>query len=622
MKCRNNSKYSQSVKQPSILEYIHKPSENGLIKEGSIPSEHPQDKEESSSQTNQKKKKKSEQSIVECQVKSKKTTCKDKSCTCKASSQIIKCSKTSDQASTSKEKAFSPFWSNVSKEWSQKLWSPAGIDSVDLRSNCLNGCLKEKELNLPFWSKVTNLQKLNCQMMSCPSFKFSAVGGMEKEGTVVRVLKKKLRVETQQKATLRKWEAGYRFTYNKALEVKNQNPKLSKRDLRTLVVTRCQNSKTLKKQISKFGEENENPLFRENPWLLDVPKDIRQQAAFELAKNWKQTKGKNLSFKDKIAQGGQWVFSIEREHVSFYKKGHIELYSGNMKQTMKVVGKLPNWLIPHAEETKVNPPSQIMIQKQGKSYYMILPYEVKTIPRNLEFEGHIVTLDPGCRKFQVWFGTDGRCGYFGSKGFVNKLLRIIWYKEYLKSRLFCPKDSILRVTGQERQSLKKKFRKLQERLENIRRDFHNKVANWLTNNYECITIGKLPKGIISRDRSLPKIVKKAYNSLGHFKFRCCLKEKCIAKGVIYQESNESYTSKTCTLCGKLNDVGSSETYKCECSKESWDRDLNGARNILLKTLSDSYVRIVLKKDNTLSLKMPSWTQHPVGFSLGLNLLKD
>ena len=336
----------------------------------------------------------------------------------------------------------------------------------------------------------------------------------------------------------------------------------------------------------------------------------------------KQTKGENLSFKDKIAQGGQWVFSIEKDHVSFLQKGRIELYSRSMKQEFKTVGKLPPWLVPHSEEEKVKPPCQVQIQKQGKSYYMLLPYEVKTNPRDSEFTGHIVTLDPGCRKFQAWFGTDGRCGYFGSKGFVNKLLRIIWYKEYLRSRLFCPKDSILRVTGRDRKTLKKKFRKLQERLENIRRDFHHKVANWLTSNYECVIIGKLPKGITSKDRSLPKIVKKAYNSLGHYKFRCCLKEKCIAKGVIYQESNEAYTSKTCTLCGKLNNVGSSETYRCECSKESWDRDLNGARNIFLKCISDSYVRIVHNKNKTLSLKMPSWTQHPVGFSLGLNLLKD
>ena len=159
-------------------------------------------------------------------------------------------------------------------------------------------------------------------------------------------------------------------------------------------------------------------------------------------------------------------------------------------------------------------------------------------------------------------------------------------------------------------------------MENIRKDFHHKSAKWLTDNYKCIVIGKLPKGIISRDRSLPKSVKRSFNSLGHFKFRCCLKDKCKRKGIIYQEINESYTSKTCTFCGHTNNVGSSETYQCDCQNKSWDRDINGARNILIKGISESYFRIVLKKDKTLSLREPCWCNHPQGFSLGLNILQE
>ena len=77
----------------------------------------------------------------------------------------------------------------------------------------------------------------------------------------MRVLKVKLRLTTQQKAILRKWEAGYRFTYNKALEAKKLNPKLSKMDLRTLIVTKRQNSKTTSKKGSKFGETNKGRKF-------------------------------------------------------------------------------------------------------------------------------------------------------------------------------------------------------------------------------------------------------------------------------------------------------------------------------------------------------------------------
>jgi len=48
--------------------------------------------------------------------------------------------------------------------------------------------------------------------------------------------------------------------------------------------------------------------------------------------------------------------------------------------------------------------------------------------------------------------------------------------------------------------------------------------------------------------------------------------------------NESYTSKTCTECGELNDVQGSEEYHCNVCGLDVDRDVNGSRNILIKNL--------------------------------------
>ena len=49
---------------------------------------------------------------------------------------------------------------------------------------------------------------------------------------------------------------------------------------------------------------------------------------------------------------------------------------------------------------------------------------------------------------------------------------------------------------------------------------------------------------------------------------------------------EEYTSKTCGSCGKLNQsLGSKKDFKCSCGYEA-DRDVNGARNILLKFISE------------------------------------
>lgn len=47
--------------------------------------------------------------------------------------------------------------------------------------------------------------------------------------------------------------------------------------------------------------------------------------------------------------------------------------------------------------------------------------------------------------------------------------------------------------------------------------------------------------------------------------------------------DEAFTTKTCCCCGKINNnVGCSETFKCSTCKTTIGRDVNAAKNILLK----------------------------------------
>ena len=69
----------------------------------------------------------------------------------------------------------------------------------------------------------------------------------------------------------------------------------------------------------------------------------------------------------------------------------------------------------------------------------------------------------------------------------------------------------------------------------------------------------------------------------HFKFLEKLKNKCKEKQNILIIPTEEYTSKTCGVCGKLNKPHDRD-YKCLSCGVEIDRDINGARNILLKCL--------------------------------------
>ena len=89
-----------------------------------------------------------------------------------------------------------------------------------------------------------------------------------------------------------------------------------------------------------------------------------------------------------------------------------------------------------------------------------------------------------------------------------------------------------------------------------------------------------------RKRPLSKSTVRAMLSLSFYKFR----ERLMYKASCYSNvkvitCNESYTSKTCGFCGKIDyKLGGSKIYECKDCKISVDRDIHAARNIALKYL--------------------------------------
>ncbi len=73
----------------------------------------------------------------------------------------------------------------------------------------------------------------------------------------------------------------------------------------------------------------------------------------------------------------------------------------------------------------------------------------------------------------------------------------------------------------------------------------------------------------------------------HYAFRALLKAKAeLYPWVMDIECNEAYTSKTCGGCGVLNHkLGGSKTFRCTSCGYIADRDINAARNILVRFLS-------------------------------------
>ncbi len=117
---------------------------------------------------------------------------------------------------------------------------------------------------------------------------------------------------------------------------------------------------------------------------------------------------------------------------------------------------------------------------------------------------------------------------------------------------------------------------------------HWKTIRYLCKSFETIIVGNMStQSIVSKDKTLPKITKKYCMALSHYSFTQRLISKAEEFGCKVVITDESYTSKTCGGCGELNDsLGSKKVFTCENCPYKVDRDINGARNIMIKYLSN------------------------------------
>jgi putative transposase len=70
----------------------------------------------------------------------------------------------------------------------------------------------------------------------------------------------------------------------------------------------------------------------------------------------------------------------------------------------------------------------------------------------------------------------------------------------------------------------------------------------------------------------------------YYEFRKRLEYKCNKYNINYQLINENYTSKTCSSCGNYNkDLKEEKIYYCKKCQLNIDRDVNGSRNIYIRS---------------------------------------
>lgn len=304
-------------------------------------------------------------------------------------------------------------------------------------------------------------------------------------------------------------------------------------------------------------------------WILETPKSIRESAVFEAHKNLKSALT-NLSngniqrftLRYKTKKNLSWSYKISHDSLKSYGK-YIGIYEMSSGMRIKCNESVPT----------INNDSEIYYD--GINYYIIIPYE-KHIS-NIDCKSWFCASDPGNRKFQVIYSPDDDEHIMLGERCSSKMYDYLLYLDYLTSKK-CNIKNIKKTLL---------IKKLRIKINNLQKELHYKVANYMCNNYENIYISKLTKNndiIKKKNRCINKSIVRNMAVLGHCKFIERLKTK--AEEFTKTKINiidEHYTSQECLRCRRKTKT-KKELYKCNYCNYMIDRDILGSVNILLKNL--------------------------------------
>ena len=475
------------------------------------------------------------------------------------------------QASITPEKDLKPFWNNSSKTISQKLWLPTKTDGQDLDSKCLNGFSNSTEQSC--WFVKTNLkhQNKNWQKTSCLLQRFSHPDIMDQENikspkkSVAYTRKIRIYPNKTQKKLFEKCFGTHRFFYNKTVNYINKNSGVQ------LYLSK----------VRPHVMNSDKNLKPDELWQKEIPNDTRQQAIDEAISSFKSAhallekgliKFFKVSYKSKKAPTSHFHITKKALHPTFH------LFKRRLKKKLRVRNKMKKWI---EKNINIIDHQCIIVKEKPNRYFVCIPCDKKK--EIIKRPYNIVSLDPGVKTFQTFYSPDGICGKLGDK-ITKPLSKINKIVNKLKSK-------IAEETGRTKINIKKRCFLLRTKIKNKVKDLHWKTASYLCKNFENILIPSFETSKMASKKNR-KINKKTTNemlSLSHYKFRerLIFKSKCYSNCNVYV-CREDYTSKTCTNCGNMQkSLGGKRIYKCNKCKMVLDRDLNGARNILLKVLSSN-----------------------------------
>lgn len=472
-----------------------------------------------------------------------------------------------------------PFWKETTGAHSNKLWSPVFQNFDDLNPNDWTGW--KTSIVSPGWCSTKFWKSSHPHN---DGIEWQDMFHFQKPNPSLSTFKSRkvlLQLTTPQKDVFNKWLDATRFVYNCALAaVKHGEVGYVMNDLRALFV------------------KNNCPLVTKHPWLKLIPYEVRDSAIIDLCNNFFT----NLA---KFKATGQWFklhFQTKRSgfaSMRFRKRAWNPKKFTYQKTFMaKVIGKKEQKRI-ESFECMPHIGNDGRIVKENGSFYFVVNEELKGpklhsenqrmgLATTLNGEGFrkrkVVAIDPGIRTFLTCYDPSGAVVEVGAQD-IERL-------NVIQDRIDTLVEKAKTMNHRGRYKVRRYVNRIRKHLKDKVNDTHYRVSKWLARNYEYILLPKMHVRQMVRRRKGRRINGTTVKNLflwRHPKFYERLQQQCERVGSTLIACSEEYTSKTCGKCGELNEnLGSQKVFKCDNANCDFhiDRDFNGARNILLKGLTE------------------------------------
>ena len=304
-------------------------------------------------------------------------------------------------------------------------------------------------------------------------------------------------------------------------------------------------------------------------WTMDTPKDIRKEAIFEIRTAYKSAISNlksgnisrfNIGFKTKKKN---YPITIPKKAIQFNDDNDLVVYSTYIDEISISRRQKKKDLVKIDKECK--------IQTKDNKWYLLIPYQPQ--PKIVVPNRPVCALDPGARSFQVLYSPEGVIKFQHNRELLDRLHKKLDHLQSLRSKKWIRSNNYKRI----RQKIYCKIGWIVDQI-------HYSTINELKQYNHILLPTFESQELVSKNRLRSK-TNRELMSLRHYTFKQRLKSSLyFQKDTKLYIVSEAYTSKTCTRCGVLNNVGSNEIYHCKECDLVIDRDINGARNILLKNI--------------------------------------